>query len=467
MLNFDDPTIREDRTKARSAKAVLDNLKGKSFAEEIENDVEKSAVLMGRAAKAQEKYGADHPITKHEQESAAVYKRALMAIGASGMEAISTDGETQSLADNGLPVSTYLSHGSRVTIQVPAGSGDKLINWLTSGNKDVDGKSRSQSQKGAIKENKVVYNRSAATHAVGFEKDENGQTKTKELKGFAIGAKDFFGNKLFGIKTKHWGVDLAMNAEFEGKDSEGKKVSTPDGDHGHLYMYYEPPTKDRPGAILIGCEGAAPSSSKHSKTGKSDPLSPVDGSKYPNLTIKKDIATEAEYKDTIVPKKYNGLMASVDMEAINQIVAMDDKNHGPELAAKIPSKSASGFAASKTHTTPEMKPSKKFKATLKKPNLAKRIINKLTFGFAFKKEIAAYKDEKKTLKIKATVEQQDGRRDTLEKSKKVLEKASPNKQATVEQVVLIAKRTNISKHKSTSAAMSPPTPKQDHKGRMR
>jgi len=34
-------------------------------------------------------------------------------------------------------------------------------------------------------------------------------------------------------------------------------VNKPDGDHGHLYIHYTPATKDTPGSIMIGMEGAS------------------------------------------------------------------------------------------------------------------------------------------------------------------------------------------------------------------
>ena len=50
-------------------------------------------------------------------------------------------------------------------IQIPPGSNDDLMNWLTSGETSRDGKSRSQNPNKAMseKEPKYVYNRAAAT----------------------------------------------------------------------------------------------------------------------------------------------------------------------------------------------------------------------------------------------------------------------------------------------------------------
>ena len=49
-----EPKITEDRSyDKKSPKLVLEELRGKSFAQEIENDKEKSAVLLNRAKQAE------------------------------------------------------------------------------------------------------------------------------------------------------------------------------------------------------------------------------------------------------------------------------------------------------------------------------------------------------------------------------------------------------------------------------
>ena len=67
--------------------------------------------------------------------------------------------------------------------------------------------------------------------------------------------RDFIKSSL-GLKTKHFGVDLMMNVNDQGYDPEGNKVNGPDGDHGHLYIHYTPPTKDKPGCVMVGTDGA-------------------------------------------------------------------------------------------------------------------------------------------------------------------------------------------------------------------
>ena len=317
---------------------------------------------------------------------------ALLLIGSTGMEVASSSGKTKKATENNLPISSYLSHGSRVKIEIPPGSKDELINWLTTGNKEIDGRAHNNKEK---KNGKIVYNRSAATHSVSFVNKE-GVIEVVEKKTSVIGEAFRAVGSLIK-ETKHWGVDLAMNAEFGGKDSEGHVVNKPDGDHGHLYLYYEPPKDDQPGALLIGIEGGAPSSSKHSILGKSDPLSPVDGSKFENLTSKQEIAAENEYKDILVPKKFNGMSIKLDNEKLSQITKVDSTKYGQELATMMPVDSPDKLIEAKHHEPPEFKKSKPVQVEIKKPSGIKRFINRLTVGLAFKKEINQYKIQKKTL----------------------------------------------------------------------
>lgn len=393
---------REPKTIEKQVK----ELEGKSFAQEIEQDKNRSAVLIGRGEKAGE--DKTNPHSMQEVESVGVYKRALILLGSSGLEVNSEKQGNKKASENNLPVSSYLSHGSRTVIQIPPGSDDKLIKWLTSGDPTKDGRSLAQTPEQAMKEGKYVYNRSAATHDVSIDKDG----KVKEEKGFTIGLKSFLNNKVLGQETKHFGVDLAVDSEYKGKDASGKEVKRPDGDHGHLYIHYVPATKDKPGSIMFGMEGAAPYSSKHSKTGASDPISPTGCSKFDDLDIKKQFAGEKEYEETIVPKKYNGLYANLDENKINAITQIDDKKFSIELAEAKPSQSPEEFVKmEKFHETPQLVNTKHpEKKDLKKPTMWQNFVNKITFGKAYKDEINEYKKESKLQKVQNKISVNDEQR---------------------------------------------------------
>jgi hypothetical protein len=400
----------------RSEKEVIKELQTKSFAQEIENDKEKAAVFIGRVEQAIAA-GADKKIIEQEKASAGVYKRALILVGSGNLK-VSNGKETKDASDNNLPITSYLSHGSRVMIEIPPDSGDKLVNWLTSGEPGKNGMSLKQSQDEAIKEGKIVYNRSAATHDVGIKETSEGKYELSEKKGFSIGLRDFIGNKLLGKQTKHFGVDLAMDAEFGGKDATGKIVDKPDGDHGHLYIHYSPPENGKPGSMLIGLEGAAPSSSKHSKIGASSELSPVISSKFEDLDYKKQIAGEQEYQGTVVPKKHQGMTMKLDTKELDKIISIDDKVLGKELAyakaCRSPGEFKEKIQAKDYHKSPEFKASKAIDNELPpKPSFLKRALNMtaklLTFGIVkpFDEEIKLYDKSKKISKKQQVVINKD------------------------------------------------------------
>lgn len=369
----------------RTKEEILSDLSKQSFAQEIENDKAKSAQYIERGERAQEKGEADKTYTAiadQEIKAVDVYKRALILVGSGSLQLHHDDSKVaNSRAGNGLPVSSYLSHGARVMIEIPSGSGDQLVNWLTSGDANTSGMSRKQTQQGAIQDGKIVYNRPAATHDVSIEKLEGtNEYALKEKKGFGIGLKDFLSNKILGKKTNHFSVDLALNAALGEKDSRGKDVKKPDGDHGHLYIHYIAPTKDKPGSMLIGIEGGSPTSAKHSKTGAADPLSAIDGSKWEDLAVKKEIAGESKYTKTIVPKKYQGMTIKLGAEQLGKITKLDAKTFGAELAYAEPSTSVENFqqgigSSNKIPPPPRFEVSKGPKFDKEQPTLFKKLVN--------------------------------------------------------------------------------------------
>lgn len=402
--------VHENREVAKSEKQVLDELKELSFAEEIERDVERTAVMLSRPDTARHS-GASKESVAHEEAAASVYKRAMMMIGSSGATVTADDGSTErEISRNGLPISSYLNHGSRTMIEIPAGSGHELFNWLTSGDKNKSAAVPVKSQKEALQKNGIVYNRRAATHSIEIE---NG--RAVEKKGFMIGFKSFVKSFFSKNPTKHWGVDLAANAEYGGKDSTGHKVTFPDGDHGHLYIYYKPATATEPGGLLIGNEGGSPTSHKHSKVGNSDPLSPMDASKFRDLKDKHDIAAEKAYRDTVIPRKYNGIRARPSADVINAITNMDDRNFGADVAAYMPADNPAGFSKGTKFHPPKHVASKPPGAEPRSPSMSffKKIVtkipllNKISAIKSYKKELQEYSEKKKAFKAQNIVRGHD------------------------------------------------------------
>ena len=160
---------------------------------------------------------------------------------------------------------------------------------------------------------------------------------------------------------------------------------------------------------MVGMEGAAPSSSKHSKTGAVDPMTATGGSYYDDLAPKLAIAGEDEYRDTKLPKKYGGMFIKLSKEQITafrdlQLNEIDYK----VLAHSTPYKSLDDLKDAclhnKKHSISSHKPpkedetlqSQKPVATWKKVlNLISKILS-LGIVNPYEKEIAAFS---KTTKI--------------------------------------------------------------------
>ncbi len=274
-------------------------------------------------------------------QAQAIYKRALYLTGSSNLEITNDTGQKAHAKDNKLPTATYLSHGSRVVVEIPPGSGDQLINWFTSGDKNKSGLSKKQTKEAAIQTDKTyIYNRSAATHDINIHKNKAGDYELTEKKGFFIGAGDYVKDKLFRQKGKHYGIDLGLKKPSENIEP-GQNLH--DGEHGHLYMHYTPPTQDKPGSLMYGIENASPQSSKHSKVGKAAAASASGGEKFPKLQklIQKNEA--ANDKNPIIPKKYNGMYAKLDTSNLEKITSTDINKYHKNLADAIPAENSTHF----------------------------------------------------------------------------------------------------------------------------
>jgi len=336
---------------------IVSDIASQSFTAEIQNDQEVALEYLSKT-----------PSDDLDRAGIEVYKRALTIIGSGDMKIVTTNGTAKSASENLLPNVSYLSHGARVLIELPKGEGnDGLFNWLTSGNKEVNGTSIAKTQKEAIADGKYVYNRYAATHGISIS--DNGTVA--ETKGFLIGAHDFAISKgaelaNYGLNilsgytsiglnsfvqknicdfskkelTNHYGIDLSLGVNEQGIDKFGHK-SYADGEHGHFYIYYKKPTADSAGAILMGIEGSSPDSPHHSKFGASDPFSPSYGSLWESLDKKE---RPDEYKDCAIGGKYNGRKITLSQYELNHIVNIDVQNlSSQKLATSVPTSSVEDF----------------------------------------------------------------------------------------------------------------------------
>ncbi|CAD5981041.1 eCIS core domain-containing protein [Planktothrix agardhii] len=152
-------------------------------------------------------------------------------------------------------VAVALSHGGRVMINLPPIKQDEneneFIQWLfgTSPESDLTRKPQSYDK---IKDpnNKSdhykakVDTRIASSHNVNVTESslEEEKSNTFDVKGKT------------GLKStiKHYGMDIPLGG-LGNEDLAGDAI-LPDGRHGHIYIYYRPPSLTLPGSVLIGAE---------------------------------------------------------------------------------------------------------------------------------------------------------------------------------------------------------------------
>ena len=149
------------------------------------------------------------------------------------------------------PISMALSHGGRVMVQLPkaaTGQEDKFWNWLWGST--------------------AKRPRKAATHGI-----DRGANPNLTLTAGKILRMTETGGLLAGFKSSsggsHWGLEIPLGGAGNKNPLSGKTVGC-DGASGHLYLYYLPPSADKFGGVLIGCEGSSPLDRKRSYTDKFD-----------------------------------------------------------------------------------------------------------------------------------------------------------------------------------------------------
>jgi len=137
-------------------------------------------------------------------------------------------------ARSDIPIAAVLSHGGRVLIQLPRvqnGAPDAFLQWL-------------QGPGNVITNNP----RLAATHGIepfATPLSINGKRwhRLNEIKS--------------GGKGRHYGVNISLGGTGNVNPISGNRIAS-NGEHGHLYVYYLPPTAETYGGLLIGLEGSAP-----------------------------------------------------------------------------------------------------------------------------------------------------------------------------------------------------------------
>jgi hypothetical protein len=192
----------------------------------------------------------------------------------------------------------------------------------------------------AESEGKVLFKRLGATHELQYGMDElqvklptGGVKVLQETRpiGFTLrNTKMFASDEFILTKHRHWGMNIAMGGH--GCYSMTNELVSANGEHGHMYMYYQSPASRRNGGLLIGVEGSEynkfdQSGHVHSLKADSSRFSPTYGykwihkpkKKHKKSDSKKAESSSSEEEDDISPK-----MIQQDMFSENNAPAFQD-----------------------------------------------------------------------------------------------------------------------------------------------
>lgn len=217
-----------------------------------------------------------------------------------------------------ISVFSKLSHGGRVLIEIPPTTEHHrhdLWHFVTAGTTVSNHDSMHNDN---VSKNKksgaVITSRVAASHAVDVSADG-----CKEIKLYKNSSKDL---RRMVQPNAHWGMNLALG--YGEKNYAGKPIES-NGSNGHLYLNYQAPTENLPGALLIGVEGSEPGKTsaygfKHDFRALSAPVSPTGGMKWSNPKL------QAQYREAFAtepPAKIGAFKVNCTperMELIRRVV---------------------------------------------------------------------------------------------------------------------------------------------------
>lgn len=253
-----------------------------------------------------------------------VLKRTLALCCSGDMQVTSPDGRRKPAAENGLPAISYLTHGGEIEVEIPANSGHKLINWLAEENS----------------ESKDLLSQTHSSYKALQESYEKGVGMYKHGKEYnaKINTADKIHAYLEKSNNKREVTHLGLNINFPlRKRSTEFESEFGDGQAGYIHYKYTPPTEKKPGILKISSQDTSP------YWGNNPRISITEGSNLEDLHKKKQVAPQAEYKDTIIPKSKGGMKIVLDEKKLDEVTNLKEKDFDETLAGRLPAKNVQDF----------------------------------------------------------------------------------------------------------------------------
>lgn len=195
----------------------------------------------------------DHAaVVKNIIYSKQILKKILIILHA-GLEIYNKD-SNQFEAHTGSVVRA-LSHGGRVNIRIPSLASEQsnphaLMQWIGLFNGSDNG-SRLPLSKTLSNKDNGLFHRDFGTHHLDIgDNDEDQLGRFREEGGVGAAVRSKLDD------TVMLGINLAVGG-FGNKDFNGD-VILPDGAHGHMLIFYRPPTIEHDGGLMIGIETTGP-----------------------------------------------------------------------------------------------------------------------------------------------------------------------------------------------------------------
>jgi hypothetical protein len=232
----------------------------------------------------------------------------------------------EDVRDTTMSLESVLSHGGRIAIQIPSLKelpqdldANAFFYALMCGKENV---SSAKSGAKAAKENKAVFSRMAASHSISFSTEK--AIKEERLNpSNPLAWPQFISDLLQG---RHFGMNVGLG---------GPDVAAPaNGSNGHLYIYWLPPTKDKPGGLLLGVEGSEPGCTDrfgkvHDARALSSEFSPTGGEKFSHKKF------DAYREKGSVLALEGGLSLKLSVDQVSEIVSFSQKFRGEEEMKEV------------------------------------------------------------------------------------------------------------------------------------